>query len=86
MLTDGLRIIVMFLSALILTAPIHCRAYIDSHSDGTHSLQSIHCWDTDAMLHFSKSDLILILDGLMVSTFSENVHFWVKYKLRFPNF
>ncbi len=28
----------------------------DSHSDGTHSLQSIHCWDTDAMLHFSKSD------------------------------
>ncbi len=37
-----LWIIVMFLS--------------DSHSDGTHSLQSIHCWDTDAMLHFSKSD------------------------------
>ncbi len=29
MLTDGLWIIVMFLS--------------DSHSDGTHSLQSIHC-------------------------------------------
>ncbi len=28
----------------------------DSHFDGTHSLQSIHCWDTDAMLHFSKSD------------------------------
>ncbi len=28
--------------ALILTAPIHCRASIDSHSDGTHSLQSIH--------------------------------------------
>ncbi len=27
---------------LILTAPIHCRASIDSHSDGTHSLQSIH--------------------------------------------
>ncbi len=26
----------------ILTAPIHCRASIDSHSDGTHSLQSIH--------------------------------------------
>ncbi len=42
MLTDGLWIIVMFLS--------------DSHSDGTHSLQSIHFWDTDAMLHFSKSD------------------------------
>ncbi len=28
----------------------------DSHSDGTHSLQSIHCWDTDAVTHFSKSD------------------------------
>ncbi len=42
MLTDGLEIIVMFLS--------------DSHSDGTHSLQSIHCWDTDAETHFSKSD------------------------------
>ncbi len=28
MLTDGLWIIVMFLSALILTAPIHCRASI----------------------------------------------------------
>ncbi len=26
------------------------------HSDGTHSLQSIHCWDTDAETHFSKSD------------------------------
>ncbi len=30
----------------------------DSHSDGTHSLQSIHCWDTDAELHFSKSVLM----------------------------
>ncbi len=29
---------------------------LDSHTDGTHSLQSIHCWVTDAMLHFSKSD------------------------------
>ncbi len=27
-----------------------------THSDGTHSLQSIHCWDSDARLHFSKSD------------------------------
>ncbi len=32
-------------------------------SDGTHSLQSIHCWDTDAMLHFSKSD-----EGIHLST------------------
>ncbi len=37
----------------------YCDVFIsclDSHSDGTHSLQSIHCWDTDAMLHFSKSN------------------------------
>ncbi len=29
---------------------------LDSHSDGTHSLQSIHCWESDVMLHFSKLD------------------------------
>ncbi len=37
----------------------YCGVFIsclDSHSDGTHSLQSIHCWTSDAMLHFSKSD------------------------------
>ncbi len=31
-------------------------AVFDSHSDGTHSLQSIHWWASDAMQHFSKSD------------------------------
>ncbi len=40
--TGVVWIIVMFLS--------------DSHSDGTHSLQSIHCWDTDAVMHFYKPD------------------------------
>ncbi len=38
---------------------ITCDVFIsclDSHSDGTHSLQSIHWWDTDAETHFSKSD------------------------------
>ncbi len=39
--TGVLWIIVVFLS--------------DSHSDGTHSLQGINCWDTDAETHFSKS-------------------------------
>ncbi len=37
----------------------YCDVFIsclDSHSDGTHSPQRIHCWDSDAMLHFSKSD------------------------------
>ncbi len=29
---------------------------LDSHSDGTHSLQSIHWWASDVMLHFSRSD------------------------------
>ncbi len=41
---DYLWIIVVFISCL------------DSHSDGTHSLQRIHWWASDAMLHFSKSD------------------------------
>ncbi len=40
--TGVVWVIVMFLS--------------DSHSDGTHSLQSIHCWDTDAVIHFYKPD------------------------------
>ncbi len=51
MLTDGLEwcgILVDYCDVFI--------SCLDSHSDGTHSLQSIHCWDTDAMLHFSKSD------------------------------
>ncbi len=58
----------------------HCDVFIsclDSYSDGTHSLQRIHCWASDVMLHFNKSVLIkkqtiYILDGLMVRTFS----FW----------
>ncbi len=37
----------------------YCDVFIsclDSHSDGTHSLQSIHCWASDGIIHFSKSD------------------------------
>ncbi len=37
----------------------YCDVFIsclDSHSDGTHSLQRIHWWASDVMLHFSKSD------------------------------
>ncbi len=36
----------------------YCDVFIsclDSHYDGTHSLQRIHRWTSDAMLHFSKS-------------------------------
>ncbi len=42
--TGVVWIIVMFL--------ISC---LDSHSDGTHSLQRIHWWASNGMLHFSKS-------------------------------
>ncbi len=36
----------------------YCDVFIsclDSHSDGTHSLQSIHWWTSDVMPNFSKS-------------------------------
>ncbi len=39
---------------------------LDSHYDGTHSLQRIHFWASDAMLHFSKSD-----DETNASTWAE---------------
>ncbi len=38
----------------------YCDVFInslDSHSDGTHSLQSIHWWASNVMLHFSNSDV-----------------------------
>ncbi len=38
---------------LLVNVLIRC---LDSHSDGTHSLQSIHCWSSEGLLHFSKSD------------------------------
>ncbi len=31
---------------------------LESHSDGTHSLQRIHWWASDVMLHFSKCVLM----------------------------
>ncbi len=59
MLTDGLEWCGLFVD--------YCDVFIsclDSHSDGTHSLQRIHFWVSDAKLHFSRSDeLIPILDG-----------------------
>ncbi len=51
-----------------------CISCLDSHSDGTHSLQRIQWWASDGMLHFYKSvqikKLIYISEGLRVSTFS----------------
>ncbi len=57
---------------------------LDSLSDGTHSLQSIHWWAGDVMLHFSKSfltinKLVYILDGLRVCKCLANFHFWLNY-------
>ncbi len=40
---------------------VYCDVFIsclDSHSDGTHSLQRIHWWANDGMLRFCKSVLI----------------------------
>ncbi len=58
---------------------------LDTHSDGTHSLQRIHWWCnvTDVMLHFSKwrNKLIYILDVQRVSYVLANVIFWVNYSL-----
>ncbi len=61
----------------------YCNVFIsclNSHSDGTHSLQRIR----DVQQNFSKSlhikkTLIYILDGLRVSTFSAKVHLCMKY-------
>ncbi len=70
---DYLWITVMFLSD------------VWTHSDGTHSLQRIHCWASEAMLNFAKSvlmkrkELIYIFNGLRVNTFSTNFHFWLNH-------
>ncbi len=65
--TGVVWIIVMFLS--------------DSHSDGTHSLQ--RHWCSDAFLQtWWRNKLILILDGLRVSTFTAHFHFWVNYSFK----
>ncbi len=50
MLTDGLEWCGLLVD--------YCDVFIsclDSHSDGTHSLQRIHWWASHVVLHFSKS-------------------------------
>ncbi len=50
MLTDGLEWCGLLVD--------YCDVFIsclDSHSDGTHSLQRIHWWDSDGKINFSKS-------------------------------
>ncbi len=66
----------------------YCDAFIsclDSHSDGTHSLQRIHWWASDVMQIFSKSVLMkkqthLHLGWYGMSTFSANFHFRVSLR------
>ncbi len=48
---------------------------LDSHSDGTHSLQRIHWWTSDAkFLFWWRNKLIYILEGC-VSTYYANFNF-----------
>ncbi len=58
---------------------------LDSHSDGTHSLQRIIAWASDGMLHFSKSVPIKKQAYLHIwseGDFSANFHFWVNYSFK----
>ncbi len=65
----------------------YCDVFIsclDSHSDGTHSLQRIYWWTSNAMLIFSKSVLInkqthLHLGSPRLSKFSANFNFSMNY-------
>ncbi len=65
------------------TSRDYCDVFIsclDSHSDGTHSLQRIHWWASDAMLNLFKS--VPLKKQTQIETFwskvSANV-FWVNY-------
>ncbi len=49
-------------------------SFLDSHTAGTHSLQRIHWWASDAMLHFYKSDEETT-SSTSQSTFSANLSF-----------
>ncbi len=67
----------------------YCDVFIsclDSHSDGTHSLQRIHWWASNAKLHFYKSKNTKKHEETNSSTYlmawvftSVNVHFGVNY-------
>ncbi len=59
----------------------YCDVFIsclDSHSDGTHSLQSIHCWDTDAETHFYISDEETNSSTSWMAWGWAHFHFWVE--------
>ncbi len=66
---------VVWITCGLLWCFISC---LDSHSDGTHSLQRIHWWASDVMLHFSKyfqmkKQTHPYLECLMMRNFPTNV-------------
>ncbi len=63
----------------------YCDVFIsclDSHSDGTHSLQRIHCWASDAMLHFSKPDEETNSSTSWMVWGWGHFNFWVNYSFK----
>ncbi len=82
MLIDGLK-----LCGLLVD---YCDVFIsclDSQSDGTHSLQRIHWWTSDVMLHFSKSVLMkkqthLLLECPQGEYILRKLNFWVNYPFK----
>ncbi len=68
--TGVLWIIVMFF--------ISC---LDTHSDGTHSLQRIHWWASDVMLNFFKPVLMRKQTHLHLRLRVSKFSFWVNYSI-----
>ncbi len=60
---------VVWITCVLLWCFISC---LDSHSDGTHSLQMMHWWPSNVMLHFSKS-------VLMKKETHLHLYFWVTW-------
>ncbi len=68
----------------------YCDVFIsclDSHSDGTHSLQSIHWWTSDAILHFSmcfdEKQILLYLGWTEAQCTLSTFYFWgVNYSFK----
>ncbi len=74
-LTDGLE----WCGLLV----IYCDVFIslDSHSDGTHSLQRIHWWASDEMLNFPKSVQSSSKNALWVCLCGYLVSGWISSKV-----
>ncbi len=63
----------------------YCDVFIsclNTHSDGTHSLQWIHWWASDGMLHLSKSVPMMKKGEYILSTFSADFLFLVNYSFK----